>query len=125
VALDKPGGFVGQAALLADAEAGGRPQRLRALVLDDPGAVCLGSEAIRVGDEVCGRVTTGGFGYRTDRSIAYGYLPREIEPGADVEVSVFDEWKSATVATEPLYDPEGLRVRGAAATRAAIAPVSS
>src|SRR5258706_16463500 len=52
VALDKPGGFIGQPALVAEREAGGRPQRLRALVLDDPGAVCLGSEPIRVGDEI-------------------------------------------------------------------------
>jgi 4-methylaminobutanoate oxidase (formaldehyde-forming) len=85
--------------------------------------VCLGSEAIRVGGEICGRVTTGGFGYRLDCSIAYGYLPRELEPDARVEVSVFDEWKSATVAAEPLYDPKGLRVRGAAAAPSATAPV--
>jgi glycine cleavage system aminomethyltransferase T/glycine/D-amino acid oxidase-like deaminating enzyme len=124
VALDKPGGFIGQAALVAEREAGGRPQRLRALILDDAGAVCLGSEPIRVGDEICGRVTTGGFGYRLDCNIAYGYLPRGVEPEARVEVSVFDEWKSATVAAEPLYDPEGLRVRGAAASPSATAPVS-
>ena len=40
------------------------------LVLSDPRAVTLGSEPVRIGDEVVGRVTTGGFGFAVDRSIA-------------------------------------------------------
>jgi len=29
-----------------------------------------------------------------------------------VEVDVFGQWVGATVTSEPLYDPEGERVRG-------------
>ena len=52
-----------------------RAGRLRCLVLDDPRSVALGNEPVRVDGEVCGRVTSGGYGYTVERSIAYAYLP--------------------------------------------------
>ncbi|WP_238014736.1 FAD-dependent oxidoreductase [Dactylosporangium sp. AC04546] len=109
VRLDKP--FLGRDALTALRSAGGPSRVLRCLVLDDPGTVCLGSEPVRVAGVACGRVTSGGFGYRVGASIAYAYLPAEVEVGTPVEVSVFDRWIPAVVRTEPLYDPKMLRVR--------------
>ena len=65
-------------------------------MLEDPRSVCLGSEPVRVGDEVVGRVTTGGYGYAVERSIAYAYLPAaSAEVGTAVEVEVFGEWVAA------------------------------
>ena len=110
VRLDKAGGFIGQEALADGGEAVER--RLCCLVLDDPRAVALGNEPIRVNGEVVGRVTSGGYGYAVSRSIAYGYLPtRCAEVGQRGEVEVFGEWVGGQVAAEPLYDPEGVRVR--------------
>jgi len=102
VALDKPVPFIGRDALQRD---GAPERRLRALVLDDRRQVVLGFEAIRAAGDVCGYVTSGGYGYRIDASIAYGYLPAELGPGAEVEISLFDEWVPARVAVEPLYNP--------------------
>ena len=82
------------------------------LVLSDPRAVTLGSEPVRVGGEVVGRVTTGGFGYAVGRSIALAYLPvAHAEVGTAVDIEVFGEWVAAEVAAEPLYDPKGERIR--------------
>ncbi len=107
VKLDK-GGFVGRDALAA-ADA---PERLlRCLVLDDPRAVALGSEPVRVGGALVGRVTSGGYGYTVQRSIAYAYLPAGHDVGTAVEVEIFGEWVAGAVAAEPLYDPDGARVR--------------
>ena len=39
--------------------------------------MALGNEPVRVGGEIAGRVTTGGYGYTVERSIAYAYLPPE------------------------------------------------
>jgi glycine cleavage system aminomethyltransferase T len=69
---------------------------------------------VRVDTRVCGRVTSGGYGYTVGRSIAYAYLPPEVEVGAEAQVGIFGEWIGAQVAREPLYDPEGKRVRGRA-----------
>ena len=71
VKLDK-GAFLGRDALAGKPE----PEHvLRCLTLDDPRAVALGSEPVRVGDRLVGRVTSGGYGYTVERSIAYAYLP--------------------------------------------------
>ena len=112
VQMDKAGGFIGRDALAAELEAGGPRERLRCLVLDDERSVCLGSEPVRVEGEVRGRVTSGGFGYRVGRSIAYAYLPAATAIGTRVEVGMFGEWEAATVTREPLYDPRGVRIRG-------------
>jgi glycine cleavage system aminomethyltransferase T/glycine/D-amino acid oxidase-like deaminating enzyme len=100
--------FVGREALAARAP----ERRLRCLVLDDPRSVALGNEPVRVGGEVVGRVTSGGYGYTVERSIAYAYLPPEHDVGTAVEVDIFGRWIGGEVAREPLYDPDGDRVRG-------------
>ena len=71
-------------------------------------SVALANEPVRVGGEIAGRVTSGGYGYTVERSIAYAYLPAEhAEPGTEVAVEIFGEWVDGEVAAEPLLDPEG------------------
>ncbi|HLL91348.1 MAG TPA: FAD-dependent oxidoreductase [Solirubrobacteraceae bacterium] len=121
----KDGGFVGASALGVGAaaelggdgeagRAGGPPtpaKRLRCLVLADPRSVALGNEPVRIDGQIVGRVTSGGYGYTVERSIAYAYLPTEVELGAAVEVDIFGEWVTGEVAREPLFDPKGERIR--------------
>ena len=103
--------FVGRGALVA-ARADGSAPRLCCLVLADPRAVALSNEPVRVGDAIAGRVTSGGFGYTVGASIAYAYLPPEhAEPGTEVAVEIFGEWVPGRVEREPLFDPDGARVR--------------
>ena len=111
VALDKGVDFIGRDALLNPTEAAPR-KRLRCLVLDDPRSVCLGNEPVRVGGEIVGRVTSGGYGFAVERSIAYAYLPPDRAAVATRgEVEVFGEWIGFEVTREPLYDPAGERIR--------------
>jgi glycine cleavage system aminomethyltransferase T/glycine/D-amino acid oxidase-like deaminating enzyme len=96
----------------SDALAGAEPRRrLRCLVLDDPRSVALGNEPVRIEENICGRVTSGGYGYTVERSIAYAYLPPSVEVGASVEVDIFGRWVAGEVVREPLFDPRGERVR--------------
>jgi 4-methylaminobutanoate oxidase (formaldehyde-forming) len=108
VKVDK-GHFIGRDALLARHEP---ERRLVCLTLDEPRAVALGSEPVRIDGELVGRVTSGGYGYTVERSIAYAYAPTATaEPGRPVEVEIFGEWISGEVAPEPLFDPAGERLR--------------
>ena len=108
VKLDK-GDFIGREALRDEGEP---TRRLACLVLDDPRSVALGSEPVRVEGEIVGRVTSGGYGYTVERSIAYAYLPASsAPPGTRVEVEIFGEWVPSTTAEEPLFDPKGERIR--------------
>jgi glycine cleavage system aminomethyltransferase T/glycine/D-amino acid oxidase-like deaminating enzyme len=99
--------FIGRDALARREPA----KRLRCLVLDDRRSVALGNEPVRVGGEIVGRVTTGGYGYTVGRSIAYAYLPPAHDVGTAVEVDIFGQWVGGEVAAEPLYDPRSERVR--------------
>jgi 4-methylaminobutanoate oxidase (formaldehyde-forming) len=111
VRMNKDVEFIGREALAA-ARAAGLDRRLVCLVLDEPLAVALGNEPIRVEGAVVGRVTSGGYGYTVGASIAFGYLPvDQAEVGTRGEVEVFGEWIGCTVNAEPLYDPEGLRIK--------------
>jgi glycine cleavage system T protein len=109
VRLDK-GEFSGRAALLKKRESPAGT-RLVCLVLDDPRSVALGSEPVRIGGEIAGRVTSGGYGYSVGKSIAYAFVPAKVEVGAPAEVEVFGSWIPGRVSQEPLYDPQGVRVR--------------
>ena len=109
VKLDK-GDFIGRDALLKKRETPAE-ERLACLVLDDPRAVALGSEPVRHAGEVVGRVTSGGYGYSVGRSIAYAYVPRDVAAGSSVEVDIFGTWVGGRVTDDPLYDPEGARIR--------------
>ncbi len=108
VRLDK-GDFIGRESL----EAAGEPRRrLVCLVLDDPRVIALGSEPVRVDGQAVGRITSGGYGYSVESSIAYAYLPaNDAQVGRRVEVVVFGVAVGATVMAEPLFDPTNARVR--------------
>jgi len=104
--------FQGKPALEAARERG-VARRLRPMLLDDAAAVVLGKEPIRAGGKVVGHVTSAGYGYTIGRCIVYGYLPVELaDEGTKVEVEYFDRRYAATVASEPLVDPKGERLKG-------------
>jgi 4-methylaminobutanoate oxidase (formaldehyde-forming) len=93
-------------------DAVGEPaRRLRCLVLEDPRSVALGNEPVKINGQISGRVTSGGYGYTVQRSIAYAYLPAEIDVGRAVEVDIFGRWVGGEVAPEPLFDRGGERTK--------------
>ncbi|HEU0236360.1 MAG TPA: FAD-dependent oxidoreductase [Candidatus Limnocylindrales bacterium] len=111
VRLDKEAEFIGRDALVA-AKAAGPRKRLRCLVLDDPRSVALGNEPVRIADRIVGRVTSGGYGFAVERSIAFAYLPPDLAAfGTRGEVEVFGDWIGFEVVREPLWDPTGERIR--------------
>ncbi|MEO9174162.1 MAG: glycine cleavage T C-terminal barrel domain-containing protein, partial [Gaiellales bacterium] len=110
VHLTKPS-FVGREAVLAE-RARGIQKRLVPIVLDDPNASALGGEPILIDGRAHGYVTSANFGYSIGASIAYGYLPVALaEPGQRAIVRIFEREVGGVVATEPLFDPKGERLR--------------
>ncbi|MBZ6110066.1 MULTISPECIES: GcvT family protein [Streptomyces] len=100
--------FVGRAAL---ERAGGPDRRLTPLLLDDPAAVVLGREPVYVDGSPAGYVTSASYGYTLGRCVAYAWLPASVSTGSGVHVEYFGEKVPATVAEEPLFDPEMTRIR--------------
>ncbi|USA04524.1 FAD-dependent oxidoreductase [Streptomyces lydicamycinicus] len=105
------GDFVGRAALEGMTEET-VSRRLTCLTLDDPAAVVLGKEPVHVDGAPAGYVTSAAYGYTLGRGIAYAWLPAgAAAPGTPVHIEYFGEKIPATVAQEPLFDPQMERIR--------------
>jgi 4-methylaminobutanoate oxidase (formaldehyde-forming) len=110
VKFDK-GDFIGREALLKIKEKG-PTEKLCCLTLQDPLAIGLGGEPVKVEGKITGRITSGGYGYTIGKSIAYAYLPAEsAKPGVKVSVEIFGDWISGEISSEPLYDPEMKKIK--------------
>ena len=110
VRMDK-GDFVGRAAL-EGRDAATATRRLVPLVLGDPSQVLMGKEPVSADGRTVGYVTSAAFGYSIGRSMAYAWLPAACaEPGTAVTVTSFGDQLPASVATEPLFDPQMTRLR--------------
>ena len=107
----RKGDFIGRDAL-RESRARGLDRRLCCMTFDDPSHVVVGKEPILDGDRVLGYVTSANYGHSIGRGIVYGYLPIDYaEPGTHVDVLYYGERLRATVTREPLYDPDGLRMK--------------
>ena len=102
--------FHGKESLLKAKERVSR--KLVPILFDDIRQVPLGNEPIQIGNEIIGRVKSGGQGYTINKAIAYAYLPIEhSHAGTLVRVEFFGQWCDGVVATEPLFDPTNSRIR--------------
>ena len=105
------GDFIGRLAL-ARAREQGTTRKLCCLTLDAPNAVVMGNEPIWIDGRVSGYVTSANYGYSIDCGIAYGYLPvQHVRVGTQVAIEYFGEHLPATVAAEPLWDPQMMRLK--------------
>jgi len=74
----------------------------------------LGDEPIWHKGQVIGWVTSGGYGHFVDKSLAQGYVPKELATDtakSAFEIEILGERRKATIITEPLFDPEAKRMR--------------
>ena len=111
ISLQKPA-FVGREALIREAER--RPAlRFVPLTFDEDGdADAPPCAPVLLRDENVGLVTSGGWSFTLNKSIALAYVRSDLAtPGTKLEVEVFGERRNATVGREPLYDPENTRLR--------------
>ena len=112
VRLEKAAAFIGREALRREAAAGSRECFVPLLVEAREADAAPVSIVFR-GSERVGLVTSGGFGYRLQRSIALAYVRSDLAvPGTELEVEILGERCRAVVGREPLYDPGNLRLRG-------------
>jgi dimethylglycine dehydrogenase len=104
--------FTGRAAALAERSAS-PARRFVVMEVADADTEVVGYESIMHDGAAVGYVTSGAYGHCIDRSLAAGYVPAALaRDGARFQIDIFGELRTATVRLEPLYDPQGLRLRG-------------
>ena len=106
------GDFTGKAALARQLETG-VPHRFVTLeVKGVTDADPLGNEPLYAGGALVGRATAGCYGHVLGKSLALAYVkPEYAEAGAEMEIEILGEKRSATVVGESPYDPENRRLR--------------
>lgn len=121
VAMDKPGGFIGREALLAQKAAGPVARRMVQLRLTNTGAdapLMYHNEPILRDGVIVGSVTSGAWGHRVGASLGLGYVTCEAGvtddwlSSGDWQVEI--AWKRHAVQAHlrPWYDPKGERLKG-------------
>ncbi|MEM9969006.1 MAG: FAD-dependent oxidoreductase [Pseudomonadota bacterium] len=111
VSFKKDVDFIGRA--VAEVERETAPARkLVAFDVEAQDADVHGYEPIWLDGSVVGFCTSGGYAHFAQKSIAQGFVPRaRIRPGLAVEIEILGHMRPARIITEPLFDPEGQRLR--------------
>ncbi|GJL80871.1 MAG: dimethylglycine dehydrogenase [marine bacterium B5-7] len=112
VRLDKEADFIGKSALAEWAERGFKYQFVTLEVDDIDDTDARGSEPIYRDGKLVGRCTSGGFGFRVNKSIALGMVPPELSAiGNTFEVEILGSRHRATIIPESPFDPDNERLR--------------
>ena len=117
VAWNKPDGFIGRDALLAQKEAGVH-QRMAQFRLHDDNVLLYHNEPIWRNGVIVGRITSGMYGHFVGGSLGMGYVAnpdwlceRDWVLQGDYEIEVAGVRIPAAVSLDPWYDPKSARVR--------------
>jgi dimethylglycine dehydrogenase len=103
--------FIGRDVTMAEKEKGGR-LRLITFTVDTKDVDVIGDEPIYHGGRVLGWVTSGGYAHHAQRSVAMGYVPKEISECEDgFEIEIIGRRYPARPQREPPFDPNGDRMR--------------
>lgn len=117
-AWDKPGGFIGREALLAQREAGPLKRRLVLFVLDDPDPVLVHNEPILRDGDRNGYTTSAAYAHTLGASAALGYLncpegvTNEFINGGSYVIEQANRSYTARAIVGVPYDPANQRSRG-------------
>ncbi len=105
------GDFIGKPAALAE-RATGPKRRFVVMEVEAGDADVVGYESVIKDGKPVGYVTSGSFGHCVGRSLAAGYVPAALaREGESFLIDILGEERRATVRLQPLYDPQGLRLR--------------
>ncbi len=105
------GNFLGRQALIQQKEKG-LYEHLALMTVEADDADAIGDEPVYQGDQIVGRVTSGGYGHTVKKSLAMAYIKTELtKPGAKLEIAILGERYPAEVVRMPYYDHENERLK--------------
>jgi dimethylglycine dehydrogenase len=111
VDFDK-GPFLGRDALVAWSGKGFENKLVTLEVQDVTDADARGSEPVMKNGAMIGRTTSGGYGWRTGKSLALAMVrPEFSQVGGEVDVRILGETRRAIVIPDSPYDPKNARLR--------------
>src|SRR6516164_4616546 len=117
VALDKPGGFIGREAVLAQKERGPLRRRLVQVRLTDPEPLMFHAEVVRRDGRPAGYIRSASYGFTLGGAVGLAM----VDAAEPIDQAYLDasEWTvqigaavyPATVSLRPIYDPRNERIQ--------------
>lgn len=104
--------FIGRNAVMTERD---NPpgRKLVTMVVEAKDADVVADEPIWHGDDVVGFVTSGGYAHYSQKSVAMGFVPRDMAmEGGTFEIEILGEKRPATIITSALFDPDASQMRG-------------
>ena len=117
VALDKPGGFIGRDAVVAQKAAGPLTKRLLQVRLTDPEAMLYHAEVVHRDGRALGYVRAASYGHTLGGAVGLAMveadepITNEFVTTGTWEVDVAGRRVPAVASLRPMYDPDNARIR--------------
>ena len=103
--------FIGQQALMDWKNSGFFNSLVTLEVFDTKDADALGNNPILLEGNTVGRATSGGFGFRVNKSLALAMVnPSLTKPGTNLEINILGKLYPATVLPDSPYDPKNQKI---------------
>ena len=117
IKLEDKGDFLGRKGYEAIKDNPPRERLVQWTVQTTPGlagADASGGEPVFLPDGTpVGRISSGAFGWSVDSSVALGFVKADhCRPGETYHVAILGEPHEAILQAKPVFDPDGLRLRG-------------
>jgi 4-methylaminobutanoate oxidase (formaldehyde-forming) len=116
-ALDKPGGFVGRDAVLAQKERGPLRRRLVQVLVTDPEPLMFHAEVVRRDGRPAGYIRSASYGFTLGGAVGLAMIDAD-EPinqawldAGQWTVQIGDAVYAAAVSLRPMYDPGNKRIQ--------------
>ncbi|WP_158815715.1 FAD-dependent oxidoreductase [Methylocapsa sp. S129] len=107
------GDFIGRDALTAWRGKGFANRLVTMEVHGVTDADARGSEPVLRNGASVGRTTSGGYGWRTGKSLALAMvLPEHAQAGTELDIQVLGETRRAVIVDDSPFDPDNARLRG-------------
>jgi len=108
--LTKKNNFIGAKAIKERLEKGIKI-KIVYLEIDVDDADAMGNEPVYFKDKIVGVTTSGGFGFRVNKSLAFAYVESDLaEIGKEFDVQIQGQKRKAIVLQDMTYDPENKRL---------------
>ncbi len=81
------------------------------LEVDVDNADARGNEPVYCNDKIVGVVTSGSYGFRTKKSLAFAYVKSELAKGGDLEIEIQGQRRKTKILDKVVYDPDNQKLR--------------
>ena len=109
--LTKKNNFIG-AKILQEKIQSGVDIKIVYLEVDVYDVDARGNEPVYCNDQVVGVVTSGGYGFRSKKSLAFAYIKSDLIEAPNLEIEIQGKKRRAQILDKVVYDPENKKLTG-------------